>query len=488
MKKHYLTYLFLFFLFFCFAQNQKIDSLKQVLTKTGDDTNKVTLLNKLSFNLKLLSRFDEGLKYAEESKALAQKLDFKIGLIRACSGCGVLNFYKGNYNEALKNHNMALSLSQAIDYKPGISAAYNNMGTVYFDLGNFPECLRFQFLSLKIKRELKDTLGSALSLNNIGNAYIRLQNYPQALKYHNAALQIRKEKGDKAGFAQSLGNISVIYNMTGDFEKSLLNSAIALKIDEETGNKHGMALTFSNIGGAYYQKALKEETEGKQQQAREDYELAITNILKAIQMEEELGDKYNIASLNADIGLVYFKMKKYKEAIEHSNASLAIARTSKNLEIIKEVSIGLSNAYSATGDYDKALVAYKEHIKAKDSLFNEENTKKTVRLEMNYDFEKKEAAAKLEQEKKEVIAAAESKKQKIIISAICGILILVFAFAIFVYRSFLQKQKANKEIVKQKEVIEEKQKEILDSIHYAKRIQSALLPSEKYISRNLNKS
>lgn len=31
--------------------------------------------------------------------------------------------------------------------------------------------------------------------------------------------------------------------------------------------------------------------------------------------------------------------------------------------------------------------------------------------------------------------------------------------------------------------VEEKQKEILDSIHYAKRIQTALLTSEKYIEK-----
>ena len=34
---------------------------------------------------------------------------------------------------------------------------------------------------------------------------------------------------------------------------------------------------------------------------------------------------------------------------------------------------------------------------------------------------------------------------------------------------------------------EEKQKEILDSIHYAKRIQQALLPNEKIIAKILNK-
>ena len=35
------------------------------------------------------------------------------------------------------------------------------------------------------------------------------------------------------------------------------------------------------------------------------------------------------------------------------------------------------------------------------------------------------------------------------------------------------------------DTIDEKQKEILDSIHYAKRIQTALLPSEKYIDKSL---
>jgi hypothetical protein len=41
--------------------------------------------------------------------------------------------------------------------------------------------------------------------------------------------------------------------------------------------------------------------------------------------------------------------------------------------------------------------------------------------------------------------------------------------------------------LKQKQEVEEKQKEILDSIHYAKRIQTALLTSEYYIEKNLKR-
>lgn len=41
-----------------------------------------------------------------------------------------------------------------------------------------------------------------------------------------------------------------------------------------------------------------------------------------------------------------------------------------------------------------------------------------------------------------------------------------------------------KEVVEQKEIIEEKNKELMDSINYAKGIQDALLPTEKYIKEN----
>jgi hypothetical protein len=48
-------------------------------------------------------------------------------------------------------------------------------------------------------------------------------------------------------------------------------------------------------------------------------------------------------------------------------------------------------------------------------------------------------------------------------------------------------EKRNAIIQQQKKDVEEKQKEILDSIHYAKRIQKTLLTSEKNIEKMLKK-
>jgi hypothetical protein len=74
------------------------------------------------------------------------------------------------------------------------------------------------------------------------------------------------------------------------------------------------------------------------------------------------------------------------------------------------------------------------------------------------------------------------------------------AFTVFgwnqIFKQVVQKRKeaedklaiAFLELNKKHETIEAKQKEILDSIHYAKRIQQALLPNEKYIDRVFKKN
>ncbi|MEO6303406.1 MAG: hypothetical protein ABIP51_09540, partial [Bacteroidia bacterium] len=204
-----------------------------------------------------------------------------------------------------------------------------------------------------------------------------------------------------------------------------------------------------------------------------------------LNIRKEIGDSNGIATCCINLCSIHFHLKDIKGARDFMENALKISLRLGNKDALVNCYGGLYKLDSASGNAEMAFVNFKKLTDIKDSLFNDENTKKQVKLEMNYEFEKKEAATQLEQEKKDLLAQAESKRQKIIIWTVCGILLLMITFAIFVYRSFLQKQKANIEIEKQKQVIEEKQKEILDSIHYAKRIQTALLTSEKYIDKNL---
>jgi hypothetical protein len=113
---------------------------------------------------------------------------------------------------------------------------------------------------------------------------------------------------------------------------------------------------------------------------------------------------------------------------------------------------------------------------------------------MQYEFDKKEIAAKAEQEKLNAINNEEKQKQQIVIYSVGGVLLLVAVFSFFLYKRFRITQKQKKVIEEQKVLVDdaykhlhEKNKEVMDSIHYARRIQRVLITSEKSINNQLNK-
>ena len=181
-------------------------------------------------------------------------------------------------------------------------------------------------------------------------------------------------------------------------------------------------------------------------------------------------------------------------ALAHCNKSMLLSKELGYPENIRNAAQQFSKIYKAMGNHKNALENFELYILMRDSISNESNRKATIRSQLKYEYEKKELASKAAQEKKDLKAEEEKQKQNVIRNSFIGGFVLVFILALVVLRSFTQKKKANKLleeknqlIEKQKQDVEMKQKEILDSIHYAKRIQTALITTEFYINKSLNK-
>jgi serine phosphatase RsbU (regulator of sigma subunit) len=87
-----------------------------------------------------------------------------------------------------------------------------------------------------------------------------------------------------------------------------------------------------------------------------------------------------------------------------------------------------------------------------------------------------------------VKSTKEIEKQKILRNSFIGGFILVFVIAIGIFRNLQQNRKAKAIIENQKLIVEEKNREILDSIEYALRIQTAILPTQKIVKQYLENS
>lgn len=500
------------------SQENEIDSLWKVYKNTSQiDTNRLKAINTIARSFGS-NNPDTAFILAKEELQLAQQTNQKKYEANALNLIGIYYMIKGNYPEALKNHFASLNIRKETKDKFGIAGSYSNIGLVYWKQGDYTKTLEFYSTSLKIYEEIGDKKGVANLYNNIGIINWNQGNYPEALKNYFAALKIREELKDKTSIAASYLNIGIIYLEQGDYPEALKNFFSALKTQEEIKDKDGIANSYNNIALIYYKQgnlreALKHNSASlKIRQEIKDikgvalsynnialihydegnYQEALKLQLAALKIYEEIGDKDGIGLSYINLGRLYIKLNKTKEAQISLEKGLQLSKEIGGKDRIKESYGNLAVLDSALGNYKAAYEHHKLFIIYRDSLNNEETKKKNLQASMQYEFDKKEMAAKAEQDKLDAITAKEKQKQQIIVYTVAGLLLLVAVFAAFMYNRFrvTQKQKViieikERETTAQKHIIEEKHKEITDSINYAERIQHSFLATKEILDANL---
>lgn len=425
-----------------------------------------------------LGNFSEAQRNYQITLKAKQDLNDRNGIIDCHLGLGNIQYHLGNYADALKNYMEARNISKFLREKKGLSVAYNGIGAVYYAQGNYPEALKYYFLSLKIKDELGDKKGIADSYNNIGTIYYASGNYPEALIKYSASLKIREQLGDKKGIADSYNNIGALYDSQGRYKEALINHFASLKLLEEIGSKQGIADSYSNIGSVYLSTSNYSEAK--------EY-----NFL-ALKIREEIGDKQGISESFINIGDIYLKCDQPNKSKSYYVKGLSLAKEIGDTESEKICYLGLSLCDSALANYKDALKNYKLYIQFRDSLLNQEKINKTIKQQMQYDFDKKQTADSIKVAEERKVSALKLKQEKSQRYYLYIGLVLVIIFAIFMVNRFrvtnMQKkliEEQKKIVEQQKHLVDQKQKEILDSIHYAKRIQQALLPSNNFLERKI---
>jgi serine phosphatase RsbU (regulator of sigma subunit) len=213
---------------------------------------------------------------------------------------------------------------------------------------------------------------------------------------------------------------------------------------------------------------------------------------KSFAIFNEIGDKQGISFIARNLGDCYRRQKKYPIALQYAETALSVSKEIGFPENINRAEELLADIYRELGQFEKALEHYKQFVIYRDSTNNEKTRKASVKKQLEYEFEKKESELKAEQAEKDIFARAQLKQQKLITWFSIAGGVLVFVMLILAFRGYRTKRKANQELSEknheietQKHIVEEKNKEIVDSINYAQRIQQALLASENMLHKNI---
>ncbi len=475
----------------------KIDSLNLKLSQTKQDTSKIIIY--VSY-LKQNSNISENKKDSIYNNLLilADKL-YKNYLNDTTKNKNLIKFFavtytkvsdyyfydKSDYKKSLEIYKKRLELYKYLNNKKELSKVYNEIGNIYKFKSDYEKALNYYQKALDLKKATGNRVGEAYTHIGIANVFINWGKYKDGLKHYEICNKICEQEHDTIGIAAAVTGLGNIYYQTNNIAKALKYHKKAYKLYYAINNKEGIALSLLNIGEIY--KETKE------------YDKAIKSYNDALKIAIKIDAKIRIALIYSLIADVYVNMQDYKKAIKFYNLSLPIAKEIDYKKIIVTDYKGLALSNKNIGEYNYAYNYLDSYYLLKDSIFNKEKHKQLAEIETKYKTVQKEKIIKQQKYKLEKDRILTEKRTYQLIF-ILSFLILIIVVMVFVIRSYRQKQKANKllakqnkeitaqrdEIEHQKEKIEEIHHEVSESINYATRLQSAILPEEKLLKKYLS--
>jgi serine phosphatase RsbU (regulator of sigma subunit) len=521
----YISLLFLL-VFGFFVQAQEKEELIKQLSNTTEDTTKLRLLVEVSD----ICEISEIENYASQAVELSNKLlakkkgNKKQILINKATGLNNLGFFHHNYSQiekAIEKYKLALSIFKEIKDTNGVIMANNNIAMLEKDIGHIDLTIQYldkalelglltdnqqmlqltytnysaiysrmgminkaienAFKGLEIQEKIGDDYGKGYAINNIASLYYNQKDLIKAEEYFLKSLEIRKKINDEYGVTTAYNNLAIIYDDLGRDSLALEYYYKCLERRIKIKNEEGIAQSYSNLGSFFFK--------GKQNDKAFEY------FSKAIEIRERITDKEGLSNSYQKMSNFLKSQNKIKEAEKYGALSLKYAQELSFNEDIKNSAEVLTLIYERQGNYKKALEMNRLYFYMKDSLFNKETQKSIITQQINYDYNKKKLTDSLffakGQEVKDLALAkqdAQLQKEKTQRLALYGGLFIIILFAGFVYSRFRVSQQQKLIIENQKNIVEEKNREILGSINYAKRIQSAILPSDKIVKECFNDS
>ncbi|HXB41323.1 MAG TPA: tetratricopeptide repeat protein [Bacteroidia bacterium] len=461
MREFFLLISIIFIYFHSLSQNPKADSVLKILT-TLNENEKPALYNSLCAIYRQ-SNSDKNIEYATKAIEISEKTGNEREKGYALSNLGFGYFIKSDYDKTTQFTALAIEIGEKLSDQKLLGACYNTLGLVNQNTGNMNKALDNFLLALKYRESIKDTNGMASTNNNLGECYRMFGRNTKALERLRRAELLYKSVNNKNGLGSAYSNMGGAYYQSNNYNSAILYFEKAMQLRKETKNKRGLAIILINLT----ELNLKIKNNKK----------ALLYVKEATDITKTVSDPLLYVTSLASLANTY----KAIDSTEFAEKIIKIAADSaRKLGLrpqLQQFETSYGEILHIAGKDKEAYQHLLNSMLLKDSIYSDETTQKLNNLQAEIDRQKREAEIKLEEE--------SNKQQKIVLTLCLIMLLLVAVFFITQYRI---KHKANILLEDQNKIIALKNKEIGDSIDYAKKIQAAILPLTKDVERIFPKS
>ncbi len=367
---------------------------------------------------------------------------------------------------------------------------------------------------LVIGEKLRSDSIQYLALFEIAPAYYVMSKYNKAIEAAMRAYHIAQKNGNEKWVAEMSNTLGFIYNSTQKFKEAAPFLEIAVAYDRKVGHKRNMATALNNLANAYmFLNETKKSLVCRMEAIALRKELNLPNALgdsyndlgetymlgnkpdsalryfkEAVAIKEKTGDVEMTALSSYNMGRTLNVLKRHKEALAYFEKAERCSKEINSNQYLSDIYKEMSKSYKGLNKPNEAYAFLEKHVQYRDSVITLESRKQLNELSEQFQSEMRtlEIEGLKKEKEKDILLADERDKRKNTVLLLVGIILLaigIYTFLLFKRYKLTQEQK--KIIERQKHLVEEKQREILDSIHYARRIQRSLMTTEKYIHARL---
>lgn len=426
-----------------YAQLSRRDSLRAVL-QVAQKQERVEALLALA-KLKFEATPAEGLQEAQQALTHSKALEFKKGEWQASLFLG--KYYRRNnfpekavdfFHQAYMLLPESAMLSNRIEILLGLINMHNR-------LNQEAEALDYAltFLQLTAKAEAEHYRATAHML--VAKQYIVVEKYTEAREYVMQAHQIDSLRGNRYGLAVSLNSLGAIFNKERRYQEAITHYAQAQTIFESLHETKQIALVNSNLGEVY--TSLK------------DYKKALNLFINSYEVIRKENDVESEISTLRRISNVHYLQENFKAALRYELEAKQLAESESYKAFLAPIYSQLSHIYENLDNYSEALNYAWLYAHIQDQVQKENQDLALAERESRHTLAQKERELELLTKEKSLRDAQHARDELFINSAV-AVVAMVLLLAFVLYRRNREKQRANALLYKQKKEVEGKRQEL----------------------------
>ena len=417
------TFVILLFTLSLAGQQRTIDSLEALLSQSGRDTNRIEILNQLSYY------------YLYSDSAKVKSFD-----------------------------RQSLELSKELKYDRGIALSYVSMGNTYFSLAEYDKALEYYYLGLEIARKNQFNKIILGSQNGIACIYYAEDEMEKAKQIYLQQLDAFGQVIDKSTLFDYTNNLAACYARLNSLDSALYYYDRALKLAGEIKSPEKMILANINLSKTYMRK--------------DDPATALSILEPALTLARERDKSHYIALINLQISEIYYSLGDYQKALQYCQTSLSVSSENNYPEVRLSGLKVLADIYLQMNDPEKVFNTFSSYISLKDSISNDQKDRIIAELNTRYETAKKEdAILKLNEN-------LQNKRKMLFLVISLSVFLVATLSMVLVILNLRRKNLAREKILKQqeKQILEQ---ELELKINIEKELQRELENKKNEIKNNL---